>query len=385
MTSGYVLVEYCSDRFVVDYSTGAATRTTSQSVTSWDEEETLENDVPAPILQTGYSTAIATGASAGLTSRFHNIVADVDIASVLMPRTTEIKPKGIGGSQHLRKRSQAGRKTSKGRVALQMKALQSVPSKSDPRIKRAPYPDTIATVVGPSLLSALRTKTLFLDDSDRKPLSKLSELVLKFGGRSRGPFVVRIDGLTIDTKDSNESHPYLARLLGRIFPNVVFSPDCLAQLSREGAQQLWLTVGPPKPLADIFLRGLHGDAFTLPSDIAHSLRLELVRRGFKGRIKSTTERQLFVVNLLFPGAYLSGQLRLAREFRNLDGFIVVEAFKCAYTEKGSTHDVNSCPRCSPSFGLWKAESRGERGIWSHRFNSVVLGIGVNVPSNQWKS
>jgi hypothetical protein len=92
-----------------------------------------------------------------------------------------------------------------------------------------------------------------------------------------------------------------------------------------------------------------------------------------------------VVDLLFPGAYLSGQLRLAREFRNLDGFIVVEAFKCAYTEKGSTHDVNSCPRCSPSFGLWKAESRGERGIWSHRFNSVVLGIGVNVPSNQWKS
>jgi hypothetical protein len=101
MTGGYVLLEYCSDRFVVDYSTGAATRTTSQSVTSWDEEETLENDVPVPILQTGYSTAIATGASAGLTSHFHNIVADVDIASVLMPRTTEIKPKGIGGSQHL--------------------------------------------------------------------------------------------------------------------------------------------------------------------------------------------------------------------------------------------------------------------------------------------
>ncbi len=93
-----------------------------------------------------------------------------------------------------------------------------------------------------------------------------------------------------------------------------------------------------------------------------------------------------MVDSLFPGAYLSGQRLLSWwEFRNLNDFIVLKAFKCAYSVKGRAHDVNSCPRCSPSCGLWKAEWRVKRGTWFRRFTYVVLEIGVNVPSNQWKS
>jgi len=189
------LVAYCSDRLAIDYSTCVATRTTLQSATSWDEEETLENIIPVPIFQSGYSTAIATGTSAGLKSRFHNIVADVDITSILMPRTTEVKPKGIGGLQHLRKRTQAGRKGFRGRAALQMKASQSAPPnfppESDRRIEWAPIPDTIATLDSPSLFSEPSTKKLvLLDDSDRKlseSMSKFSKFRARVEARTRGP------------------------------------------------------------------------------------------------------------------------------------------------------------------------------------------------------
>ena len=118
--------------FVIYYS-GIKTNSRTQIARPWDEERTLENNIPVHNIQMGYSTAVETSTSSRLRSRFHNIVADVDIASILAPETIGSRSKGVGSSSSIpRNRPHFGKRGTRRRTTLQPLSLFEDFSNLDP-------------------------------------------------------------------------------------------------------------------------------------------------------------------------------------------------------------------------------------------------------------
>jgi len=347
-------------------------------------------------MQTGYSTAVETGTSGVLRSRFHNIVADVDIASILAPGGNRSMPNGIGSLPKPRKRTRIRKRGTNRLIALQTSPLQSDTSDLGPRTKWSIRISRKVSQLGKSNMAPKRDR-VFERLENRLVNGQFCLFVSLLAiWRHKSPFSIfsspnreqssaRIDGFDLNTKHVNALNPLLARILGKVPPRMTVY-DVLAQLPREDVQLLFSTLNPPRPMGDFFLHGLHGDHFTLPNHIAHSLRIELAWRGFKGEIASMTERELFLVDVLFPGARLPRK-RYSSTFppifrywerRRRFEFLKVEAFKCVYTDNMRRHQVNSCSGCSSSFALWSAKL--ERGPTSYQ---QTLRIAVNVPTNQW--